>query len=456
MADIQQELYEKREKIYPREVHGLFAFLRLVGVVGLLGLYFLLPWFSWGGRQSLLFDLPERKFYVFSLIFWPQDFVVLTILMIILGISLFLFTVLAGRLWCGYSCPQTVWTEVFLWIERRIEGSRAQQIKLDQSAWSIRKFRLKFSKHLAWFAISFWTAVTFVGYFTPIRELLPNLVGLAIHPWTAFWILFFTVATYMNAGWLREQVCLHMCPYARFQSAMFDKNTLIISYDSKRGEPRGSRSRKINPRELGMGDCIDCTMCVQVCPTGIDIRKGLQYECIGCAACIDACNDVMKKMNYSTGLIRYTTENELSGQATKFLRPQVFIYAAILSVLVIAVTYGILARTPLDVDVIRDRNILYRQVDETHVDNVYTLRILNKSSSEHTYGIDIEGIEHSVLLMNNPNVFVPAGGVVDVPVTVRSIAKYMAGGSIEFAFRVWVLDTPNIEILEKARLVTPN
>ena len=309
--DIEQALYERRQKIYPRQVHGLFARLRLSGVVALMGIYYFTPWLMWDERQAILFDLPGRKFYIFGLIFWPQDLIYLSALLILAALSLFFFTALAGRLWCGYACPQTVWTEVFLWIERKIEGDRMRQIKLDKAPWNGSKLAIKGAKHGAWIALSLWTGYTFVGYFTPIRDLGVSLLTLGLGPWETFWVLFYGFATYGNAGWLREQVCIYMCPYARFQSAMFDKDTLIISYDTARGEPRGSRKRSVDPRQAGLGDCIDCTMCVQVCPTGIDIRNGLQYQCIGCAACVDACDDVMGRLGYEPGLVRYTASRRI-------------------------------------------------------------------------------------------------------------------------------------------------
>lgn len=291
-------LYAKREKIYPREVHGLYALLRVMSAVALLGIFYGLPWLTWDGHQAVLFDLPARKFYIFGLTLWPQDFIYLATLLILAGLSLFFFTALAGRLWCGYACPQTIWTEVFLIMERFFEGDRHEQIKLCQAPWSWRKFRIKATKHASWILFSAYTGFTFVAYFTPMRELYQGLLSLSLGPWESFWIIFYGFATYGNAGWMREQVCLYMCPYARFQSAMFDRETLIIGYDQARGEPRGSRKRGADHRAEGLGDCIDCRMCVQVCPTGIDIRNGLQYQCIGCGACIDACDQVMGKMAY--------------------------------------------------------------------------------------------------------------------------------------------------------------
>ena len=395
--ELEQALYEKRQKIYPREVHGLFARLRLSGVGALMGIFYLTPWIVWGDRQAVLFDLPGRKFYIFGLTFWPQDLIYLSALLILAALSLFFFTALAGRLWCGYACPQTVWTEVFLWIERKIEGDRMKQIKLDKAPWSKRKLAIKAAKHGSWIALSLWTGYTFTGYFTPIRELGVGIMHLNLGPWETFWVLFYGFATYGNAGWMREQVCIYMCPYARFQSAMFDKDTLIISYDEARGDPRGSRKRSADPSKLGLGDCIDCTMCVQVCPTGIDIRDGLQYQCIGCAACIDACDDVMDRMGYARGLVRYTTEHALEGGQTKIFRPRVLIYAGILLILLVTVVYSIAVRTPAKLDIIRDRNTLYRETSEGLIENVYTLRILNKDDETHAWH-DPGVVEHSTPL----------------------------------------------------------
>jgi len=417
---LEQQLYETRQKIYPRLVHGIFARLRVSAILILLGLFYGVAWLRWDGHQAVLFDLPARKFYIFGLTFWPQDFFYLAALLIVAALSLFFFTSLAGRLWCGYACPQTVWTEVFLWMERKIEGDRGKQMKLDKSPFSARKFSIKAAKHFVWIVFALWTGFTFVGYFTPIVELGQKIIGLSTGSWETFWILFYGFATYGNAGWLREQVCIYMCPYARFQSAMFDKNTLVISYDPKRGEPRGSRKRGVEPQSVGLGDCIDCTMCVQACPTGIDIRDGLQYQCIGCAACIDACDNVMDKIGYSKGLIKYTTENAVEGTKTKVLRPRIFVYGFILLTVLGAVAFGIATRPVVGLDVIRDRNSLYRETDEGLIENVYTLKILNKSHEEHIFQITASGIENLSVLTDESEIRAAAGQVLDVPVRLQA------------------------------------
>ena len=305
-----------------------------------------------------MFDLPARKFYLLGLTLWPQDFIYLAWLLMMAAFTLFFVTALAGRLWCGFACPQTVWTEAFIWMEQWTEGTRSQRMKLDEAPWSWNKLRRKGSKQFLWIAFSLWTGFTFVGYFMPIRQLGVDIAALNVGGWTLFWGLFYGFATYGNAGYMREQVCKYMCPYARFQSAMFDKDTLIISYDETRGEPCGGRKRSIDRQKEGLGDCIDCTLCVQVCPTGIDIRDGLQYDCIACAACIDACDSVMDKMDYPRGLVRYTTEHSMEGKTSRVLRPRMIVYAALLAVLMTALITSMVTRTPVILDVIRDRNTL--------------------------------------------------------------------------------------------------
>jgi cytochrome c oxidase accessory protein FixG len=452
---VNNALYEKRQKIYPREVHGLFANLRITAVGVLLGLYYLLPWLQWNGRQAVLLDMPARKFYLFGLTLWPQDFVIFAGLLIAAGFSLFFFTALAGRLWCGYACPQTVWTETFLWIEHWIEGDRMQQMKLDQSPMSARKFRIKFLKHFLWAAFALFTGFTFVAYFTPLKELAHRLVTFDLGPWETFWLLFYSFATWGNAGFLREQVCKYMCPYARFQSAMFDDDTLIISYDEKRGEPRGSRKRGVDSLRTGLGDCIDCTMCVQVCPTGIDIRHGLQYECIGCSACIDVCDDVMEKMGYAPGLIRYTTQNALAGKTSRILRPRILIYGAFLTAVFAAVGYTIVTRTPVELDVIRDRNQLFRETNEGLIENVYTLAIVNMDEAPHAFEVSVEGIEGLTLDMDEKTIQVDAATVKNVPLRLRADPARLDARSTKIEFEIRAADDASLKDEADARFLGP-
>jgi len=454
-GDNPPSLYAKHEKIYPREVHGIFAMWRTVGVFVLLGIYYGLPWLQWGGRQAVLLDLPERKFYVFGITFWPQDFFYLTLLLIVAALSLFFFTSLAGRLWCGYACPQTVWTEVFLWMERKIEGDRPKQMRLDKTPWNRRKLLIKGTKHTVWVLFAAYTGFTFVGYFTPITGLLEKVVTSNLGPWETFWIIFYSLATYGNAGWLREQVCIYMCPYARFQSAMFDKDTLVISYDSERGEPRGSRKKSIDPRSKGLGDCIDCTMCVQVCPTGIDIRNGLQYQCIACAACVDVCNQVMDQMGYAKGLIRYTTENAVRGKLTHVIRPRVIIYAAILLTVIASLAYAISQRVPLELDVIRDRNTLFRETNEGLIENVYTLKILNMDTKAHEYDLQVSGLEGLRLDLDQQRIRLDSGEVRDLVVRLSADPYDLKKRSSEVLFSIQAADDPSLRVVEDARFLGP-
>jgi cytochrome c oxidase accessory protein FixG len=455
-SDVESSLYEVRKKIYPRAVHGWFARWRVALVAATQLLFYGLPWLTWNARPAVLFDLAARKFYIFGLVLWPQDFIFLTGLLVISALSLFLFTAVGGRLFCGYACPQTVYTEIFMWIERKVEGDRMARIKLDGASISTHKIGRKALKHILWIAIAFWTGFTFVGYFTPIRTLLTELAGWTLGPWETFWILFYGFATYGNAGWMREQVCKYMCPYARFQSAMFDPDTLIITYDAQRGEPRGSRGKSVDYKAKGLGDCVDCGICVQVCPTGIDIRKGLQYECIGCAACIDGCNQVMDKMDYPRGLIRYSTENALkrrlnpSQMVKRVLRPRVLVYSGILTAIVITLLAALYWRMPLKVDVIRDRAALVRESRGGGIENVYRLQIMNTDERAHRYSIRASGLPGLKVI--------PAEAVVVAGATTQSMVLTLqvdpAGikpGSHTIQFHIEDADQPSIRADEKSR-----
>ncbi len=492
IEDSGSSMYVSERKVYPRDVSGPLQRLRIGAVAWLLGMYYAFPWLRWDGRQAVLFDLPARKFHVFGLTFWPQDFPLLALLLIIAALTLFFVTALAGRLWCGYACPQTVWTEVFLWMERWTEGDRGRRMKLDAAPWSGEKVLRKGGKHLLWGAFALWTGFTFVGFFTPITDLGSRIVPFEWGAWETFWVLFYSFATWGNAGFLREQVCKYMCPYARFQSAMFDRNTLIIAYDPMRGEPRGPRKRGLGsvlergrgllhqalayefvfrasghaaaedamlvartqaglapdadfaarleapierPAPAAVGDCIACTLCVQVCPTGIDIRNGLQYDCIACGACIDACNDVMSNMGYPKGLIRYSTQNAIDGKPTRVLRPRIFVYAAILLALVVGWSWGVGGRSPLIAEVLRDRNALYRIAGDGRVENGYTLKLINKSDRQQTYRVEIE--DSAGLELAGGTQLVPAGAqqVLSVPLIVTAPSGTQGRKALRFRIR---------------------
>ncbi len=458
--EVMVSLYAATQKIHPRSVSGVFSNWRWIMVWVTQIVFYGLPWLEWNARQAVLFDLEVRRFYIFSLVLYPQDFIYLTGLLVISALSLFLFTAVAGRLWCGFACPQTVYTEIFLWIEKKVEGDRSARLRLDAANMSASKLGKRVLKQVLWIAFALWTGFTFVGYFTPIRELAALSLAASLGPWQTFWIFFYGFATYGNAGFLREQVCKYMCPYARFQSAMFDKDTMIVTYDEKRGEPRGPRSKKADPVALGLGSCVDCTLCVQVCPTGIDIRKGLQYECIGCAACVDVCDDVMDKVGYPRGLIKFSTQNGMQqGWDTKqmlkrAMRPRVLVYSAILLTITAAVGVSLYLRTPLRVDVMRDRGSLARMVEQGRIENVYRLQIMNATEETQRYAISVSGLPGITLD--------PVTEVEVLPTEVRSAAVRVqippgaaASGSHPIQFEISSTGDEVARVTEKAAFLVP-
>ena len=457
--EIEVSLYAAQEKIYPRSVAGFFSAWRWVTVWITQLVFYGLPWLQWNDRQAVLFDLEARRFYIFSLVLHPQDFIYLTGMLVIAALALFLFTAIAGRLWCGYACPQTVYTEIFLWIERKVEGDRSARIRLDLAVFSLAKLSKRLAKHGAWMAVALWTGFTFVGYFTPIRELAALTVALALGPWQTFWVLFYGFATYGNAGFMREQVCKYMCPYARFQSAMFDKDTLIVTYDEERGEPRGPRSKKADPAAMGLGACVDCSLCVQVCPTGIDIRNGLQYECIGCGACIDVCNDVMDKVGYPRGLVKYATQNGLANHWNKTqmlrraMRPRVLIYSGILLAISTAVFVSLWLRTPLKVDVIRDRGALARMVEQGRIENVFRLQIMNVTETPQRYSVAVRGLNGITLASEHEFEVLPAE--VRSAVVRVQIPPGATPGSYPIEFDIQAIGNEDVRVREAAAFLVP-
>lgn len=446
-------LYSSRTKIYVKKIKGFFQGIRRVSLWMLMIMYFAVCWVSINGQQLVHFDLPARKFHLFGITFWPQDFVLLSLALIICAFGLFFITTLFGRVWCGYTCPQTAWTFIFMWIEEKVEGSRNQRMKLDKAASSFEKFRKKAVKHTLWVLVAFGTGLTFVGYFYPIRELVPDILTFNnLGGWTYFWIGFFTVATYLNAGWVREQVCLYMCPYARFQSVMFDPDTLIVSYDQKRGDPRGSRKRNTEHQKQGLGDCVDCGMCVQVCPTGIDIRDGLQYECIGCALCIDACDSIMEKMDYEPGLISYTTEMRLRGKVSHILRSKSVAYAAVLTVMIISFAALIYTRVPLQIDVIKDRGALFQMTGLGQIENSYELKIMNMSDQDHRFSIAVAGLE-GIKITTNREVNVASGEILSLPTSVEADPTKMETSNYTIEFLVQAMGDTELSATSESRFL---
>ncbi|SEI21371.1 cytochrome c oxidase accessory protein CcoG [Pseudomonas asplenii] len=439
--------------IHTRSFTGLFRSLRMSGAGFLFLLFFGTVWLNWGGRQAVLWDLANSKFHIFGATFWPQDFILLSALLIICAFGLFAITVFAGRVWCGYTCPQSSWTWLFMWCEKVTEGERNQRIKLQAAPWGPNKLARRAAKHTLWLAISLITGLTFVGYFTPIRPLVEELLSLQLGGISLFWVLFFTGATYINAGWLREAVCMHMCPYARFQSVMFDKDTLTISYDAARGEHRGPRKREVTPASVGLGDCIDCRMCVQVCPTGIDIRDGLQMECIGCAACIDACDSIMDKMGYARGLVRYTSEHQLQGGTTHLLRPRLIGYSAVLLIMIGALAMALVQRPMVSLDVTKDRG-LFRENNLGQIENIYSLKVINKTQQRQQYRLELlDGADFQ--LHGQTELSLAAGEIADFPVSVAMTAERAKSSSQELAFRLVDQDDPSVFSVANSRFVAP-
>jgi cytochrome c oxidase accessory protein FixG len=452
-------LYAAAKKIYPRSVEGIFTSWRWFFVAFTQVIFYGLPWLEFGQRQAVLFDLASRRFYIFGLVLYPQDFIYLTGLLVVSALALFLFTAVAGRLWCGYACPQTVYSEIFLWIEHKVEGDRSARMRLDDADFSIEKLVKKWYKHLLWIFFSIWTGFTFVGYFTPIRELAMAFFLTHMSSWELFWVFFYAFATYGNAGFMREQVCKYMCPYARFQSAMFDNDTLIVTYDAERGEPRGARSRKENETASNLGACVDCTLCVQVCPTGIDIRDGLQYECIGCGACADVCDSVMDKMGYPRGLVRYTTQNAMDNQWTskqmvkRLLRPRVQIYTLVLGAIVLGLLVSLSLRNPFKVDVDRDRSTLSRITENGTLENVYRLQIMNASEQLQTYRLLVRGLPQLNITTNTEVVVEPAQARW---VVLRADVPYgsVEPGSHKIQFEIQALGTDKF-VVERSVFIVP-
>ena len=454
-------LYQAKNKVYPRAIDGVFNRWRWVLVFLTQLVFYGLPWLQWGERQMVLFDLGARRFYLFGLVLYPQDFIYLTGLLIISALSLFLFTAVAGRLWCGFSCPQTVYTEIFMWLENRIEGDRSTRMRLDKAPWtSWEKLWRKGLKQTAWIAVALWTGFTFVGFFVPIRQLGGEIMALQ-GTWQLFWVFFYSFATYGFAGHMREQVCKYMCPYARFQSAMFDKDTLIVTYDTQRGEPRGARSKKVDPKAAGLGDCIDCSLCVQVCPVGIDIRNGLQYECIGCGLCVDACNSVMDKVGAPRGLIRYATPNGMASRWStaqmlrRVARPRVLIYVGALVVLSVALVASMALRTPLKVDVVSDRAVLARIVSGGQLENLYRLQIMNATEAPQRYRISASGLEGLTVAAEDRETEVDATQARWVPVRLRIPYGAAAAGSHTVHFTVEAQGGVPARVVEKAAFQVP-
>lgn len=403
-AGAKLQLFAKQERIYPKRTWGRYRKLKWLIMIITLGIYYLTPWIRWDRGdgipdQAILIDIPHSRAYFFFIEIWPQEVYYITGLLILAAVVLFFVTSLFGRVWCGYTCPQTVWTDLFVWVERIVQGDRNSRMKLDKSKLTFEKIWKKGLTHFIWLLIGLVTGGAWVFYFNDAPTLMEQILAFDV-PWSVLgWILALTGSTYLMAGYAREQVCTYMCPYSRFQSAMFDKDSLIIGYDKKRGEPRGKH--KEGDSWEGKGHCIDCTACVQVCPMGIDIREGLQMECIACGLCVDACNDIMEKIGLPKGLVRYDTQHnqEMRDQGktmeTHFLRPRTLWYVAIIAVVGSVMLYGLLTRSPLELHVLHDRNPLFVRLSDGDIRNGYDIKILNKTHNDKNYSLWVSGLDRA-------------------------------------------------------------
>lgn len=442
--------YKKDEGVYVRLQKGLYANIRKYTSAILMLLFILIPWITYNGQQAILLDFSTQQFRIFSITFFPQDLTVLAALFMVGAFALFFFTTWLGRVWCGFLCPQTVWMFLYIWVEEKIEGNRNQRIKSDKQPMTGEKFRKKAFKHSAWILISFLTAVTFMSYFIPVKALYTDLFTLSWSGIVYFWVGLFTLCTYGNAGWLREKMCVYMCPYSRFQSAMFDKNTLIIAYDKLRGENRGRRKRKDDPKALGLGDCVDCNLCVDVCPAGIDIRNGLQYECISCGACIDACNQTMSQFNYPQGLISFTSENALSGKKEPLLRPKILAYGTFTLAMFVLMGVFVAIRSPIEASVLRDRNVLYRTTYDGHIENSYQLKLTNKMQHIETFKLSIEGDEGINLSLEAP-LTADSHEMLVVPFTLTAPPELMPKGVSSLNLTITSLGDGEVSLTKKIK-----
>lgn len=439
--DIDVGIYVKEQKGYYQKVR------RVLGTLLVL-LFITIPFINYQGSQAVIFDVGQQKLQLFSLTLFPQDLFVFALAFAFSAFALFWVSTKYGRVWCGYACPQTIWTMAFMWFEFRIEGNRQQRMRLDKADLSAKKVALKFVKHSSWTIIATLTAIVFMSYFVPAREIYVDFLTLELPALIQGWIAFFAICTYINAGWVREKMCEHMCPYSRFQSVMFNAETKVIAYDKVRGENRGARRmNKEKPDQLG--DCVDCNLCVQVCPVGIDIRDGLQYQCISCGLCIDACDETMRRFGYKEKLISYV--GEVKGKLSKSAKVA---YTTLLVVIVAAFFNWVNERSNFEVSVIKDRNSLFTVNQNGHVKNSYQLKLLNKSTQDARIKISL--VESELFSLDGDlSIYLSGNDRRVLPFTIMSKSGY-SGGNKELHLKLISIGGVEEELIIQTRFHANN
>ena len=451
-------LYAARTRIHPKRVWGMYRKFKWLAMGVLLGLYYIAPWFRWdrgvnAPDQAFLIDMPARRAYFLWVEIWPQEVYYFAGILIIAAFGLFLATALLGRVWCGFTCPQTVWTDLFIWVERIVEGDRSNRIRLDKAPWSVEKIRKRIVKHTIWLLISLFTGGAWIMFFTDAPTLVNDIINLNISGNIILFIGLFSGTTYLLAGFAREQVCTYMCPWPRIQASMLDEDSLIVTYERWRGEPRAKPTRDADYNNRG--HCIDCNNCVVVCPTGIDIRDGNQLECIGCGLCIDACNNVMDKINLPHGLITYDSINRSNARAKnkvvkyRLFRMRTILYSLLMLVSFVVMFYSLATRNHLEVNVLADRNPLFVTLKNGSIRNGYTFKILNKSTQPRKYILWVENLDGAAIsavgidTLGNGEILslsAPADAVKAYRIYVKSPRKSLTGENTDYQFHLKEID----------------
>ncbi len=461
--------FEKRERTYPQNVKGKFRHIKNISSIVFLAIFFFFPYLRFDRgpdlpNQAILIDIVNSRGYFFFIKIWPEETYYFAGLLIFAATALFFVTSLFGRVWCGYSCPQTVWTDLFIKVERFFQGDRNQRIILDRKN-SFNKFLRKTATHIVWILIALVTGFGFISYFNDVFVVISGLVNSSLSINVASWIFGVAGMTYIMAGFAREQVCNYMCPYARFQSAMFDEDTLIIAYDEKRGEPR--QKYKQGDSIENRGHCIECKQCVVVCPANIDIRNGLQMECIACGLCIDACNNVMKKIGLPPDLIKYDTHHHISDSSNnkvkfRILRPRTFGYIFILSIIAGIILLNLALKSSLDLKVTPTRNPIFVVLSNGDIRNGYDIKISNKNNLEQSYKLEISGVDNVNIKIQNPpnldleNIKVKGDSIIDIKLYISAKKENLDDGDGKNEIKFSIINNENNEVISQDSIFMSN